>query len=436
VKIPDTHYVRNGEIAIAYQVHGEGRYDLVMSGSTASNLETVWHLPQAHELFERLGRFTRVIRFDRRDTGVSDPIRDDLTLEAHTADALAVMDAVAAERPVLFGGLDGSRSLAALAATRPERAAGLIAVQPSAKGGAAAAPELAAAISESLADPEWPRKLMPAWVPDAVNDPVALERFTRYVRTSTSPRQARRLFEMSLQSDITDVLPHVQCPSLVILPSGPSATLPPEPSREFADLIPGAHLREIPGGSAIMYALDVALLADIVEEFITGTAPAPVSNRVLATVLFTDLVDSTKRAAALGDRRWAELLNAHHRSAEDAVTRHGGRMVKRLGDGILATFAGPAQAVRCAQALRAAERQRDLEIRNGIHTGEVELLGDDVAGLAVHLAARIMDRAGAGEILVSRTVRDLVVGSELEFADRGEHELKGISERWQLYAVV
>jgi class 3 adenylate cyclase len=433
VRIPETKYARSGEIAIAYQVHGAGEHDLLLSGSTASNVETIWHLPEAHRLFERLGSFSRVIRYDRRDTGVSDPIRDDLTLEAHVADALAVADAVGVERPVLFGGLDGCRSLAALAATHPERAESLIGVYPTPGGTALESPEGARRVAESLAGLDWPLKLMPYWSPEWNDDPVRQERLARYIRTSATPRQAKRLLQMSLTSDITDVLPSVQCPTLVLLPTGSPEIFPAAPVRRFAELIPGAELREIPGGGGVIYALDVDLIADLVEEFVTGTSPAPPSNRALASVLFTDLVGSTERLAELGDAGWADVLDRHQRAARAAVELHGGRTVKMLGDGVLATFSGPAQAVRCAQRVAHEAEGLGLSVRAGVHTGEIEQVGDDVAGLAVHLTARIMDRAGGGEVLVSRTVRDLVVGSELDFEERGEHELKGIPEPWHLY---
>ena len=205
--------------------------------------------------------------------------------------------------------------------------------------------------------------------------------------------------------------------------------------REFAELIPDADYREIPGAGSFFYAQDLALLAGLVEEFTTGSAPAPITNRVLASVLFTDLVGSTERASELGDVAWTELLERHHSSTRATVERYGGRTVKTLGDGVLATFTGPAQAVRCAEEIIAAADSQGLQVRTGVHTGEVEVSPDDISGLAVHLAARIMALAGAGEILVSRTVRDLVVGSELSFADRGEHELKGIEEPWHLYAL-
>jgi class 3 adenylate cyclase len=436
MKIPETRYVRSGEIAIAYQVHGEGEHDLVFSGTTASNVETSWYIPEARRFFERLGRFARVIRFDRRDTGVSDPIRDDLTLEAHAADGLAVIDAVGSERPVLLGGLDGARSLAALAATRPERVAGLIAVYPTGKGGAAESPEVAEAVASSLTGIDWPEGMIPVWAPQWADDPIRRDRLARYIRTSVTPRQAERLLRLSLTSDISDVLPLVQCPTLVILPADGAPVFPDRPARDFAAAIPGAELREIPGTGGAIFALDIELLGDLIEEFVTGTAPAPSSNRILASVLFTDMVASTERAAEIGDREWSELLARHHESVQEAVSEHGGETIKTLGDGVLATFTGPAQAVRCAERVNGDCRDLALEVRCGIHAGEVERTGSDVAGLAVHLAARIMAAAAPGEVLVSRTVRDLVVGSELRFAERGEHELKGIPERWSLYAVV
>jgi class 3 adenylate cyclase len=433
VEIPETRYVRSGEIAIAYQVHGSGAHDVLFSGSTASNVETVWTLPEAHRLFERLGRFARVIRFDRRDTGVSDPIKDDLTLEAHAADALAVLDAAGSERPVLLGALDGARSLATLAATQPQRVGGLIAVLATARG-AVDAPEIADNIVRSLVDLDWPAGIVAMWAPEWSKDPVRRDRLTRYIRTSVTPRQAARLLQLSLTSDISEVLPLVQAPTLVLRPR--DAPLPAEPVREFARLIPGAEYREIAGDSAgLLYALDVDEVADVIEEFVTGASPAPMTNRILATVLFTDLVGSTEFAAELGDRAWAALLDRHHSAARTAISEHGGEAIKTLGDGVLATFTGPAQAVRCARRITADTQVQGLEVRSGVHTGELERVGGDVAGLAVHLGARITDKAAPGQVLVSRTVRDLVVGSELRFMPRGDYDLKGIPDRWTLYAL-
>lgn len=433
MRIPETRYASSGELAIAYQVHGSGDRDLLFSGTTASNVETVWALPEAHRLFERLGRFARVIRFDRRDTGISDPIRDDLTLEAHAADALAVLDAAGAQRAVLLGGAEGARSLAAMAAMHPDRAAGLVAVAPTTRGVAADAPELAEDASRSIVGPSWPQGLIAIWAPEWIPDAVRVDRFERYIRTSVTPRQARRALEMSLRSDLSDVLPLVQTPTLVLWPQ--QAGIPEASGREFASLIPNAFFRTIPGSALLLYALDVDRLADVIEEFVTGTTPRPASDRVLASVLFTDLVGSTAQAARLGDRDWTSLLARHHREVTAAVHEHGGEVIKLLGDGALATFGGPTQAVRCAQRVILEAGLSGLEVRGGVHTGEVERQGDDIAGLAVHLAARITALAAGGEVLVSRTVKDLVVGSELRFTDRGEHELRGVPDRWPLFAL-
>lgn len=431
---PLTRYARSGELAIAYQVHGSGDKDLLFNHGTASNIETAWQLPEAVRLFERLGRFARVIRYDRRDTGLSDPIRDDLTLEAHADDALAVMEATGAQQPVLVGSVDGARSLALLAATRPERVGGLIALAPTVRGAAAASGRFAKLASQAVTDfADYPGRLVEAYAPSLAKDPARRDRVSRYFQTSVSPRQAARLLRMSMSSDISDALPLVQAPTLAIHARDSVMTSIDE-TREFAGMISGAVVREIPGDAAFMYALDVDLLADIIEEFATGTRPAPLTDRVLATVLFTDLVDSTKRAAGAGDRAWAETLDRHLAATRVAVAAHGGETIKTTGDGVLALFTGPAQGVRCAEQVIADSQGLGLDVRTGVHTGEVERTRDDVAGLAVHLAARIMSLADAGEILVSRTVRDLVVGSELTFADRGEHDLKGIPDRWDLYA--
>jgi class 3 adenylate cyclase len=435
VERPETHYVRSGEIAIAYQVHGSGPHDLLLVGGSSSNVETSWQAPEARTFFERLGRFARVIRFDRRDTGLSDPIRDDLTLEAHAADALAVMDAVGAERPFVAGATDGARSLAALAATQPERVAGLIALWGTVRGAAMASPETAAIVARNLADLNWPGNLLESWAPHWWKDPVLRDRATRYVQTSSTPRQAERLLRLSLTSDVSGVLPLVQAPTLV-LDSADQGVVPAEAVREFADLIPDAVYRQVSGDAyGFWWALDIDELADVVEEFVTGTTPSPVTSRVLATVLFTDLVGSTEQAAQMGDHAWAGLLEQHHAMVRAAIREFGGEPVKTLGDGVLATFTGPAQAVRCANYVIAQTRTQGLDVRTGVHTGELELTHGDVSGLAVHLAARIMGLAAGGEVLVSRTVRDLVIGSELRFSERGDHELKGIPDRWQLYAL-
>jgi class 3 adenylate cyclase len=290
-------------------------------------------------------------------------------------------------------------------------------------------------VARSLADLSWPGNLLQSWLPQWWADPVRRDRMTRYMQSSITPRQAERVVRLSLISDVSKVLPSVQAPTLV-LHSPETDVVPAAAVREFADLIPGATYREITGNVfGMIYALDVDELSDIVEEFVTGTAPAPLTSRVLSTVLFTDLVGSTAHAARLGDLAWSSLLERHHSMARGLIGEYGGKPVKTLGDGILATFAGPAQAVRCASRLIAETRSLELDVRTGVHTGEVELGDDDIAGLAVHLAARIMGLAGGGEVFVSRTVRDLVIGSELRFSERGEHELKGIPDRWSVYSL-
>lgn len=432
--VSDTRYARSGELAIAYQVFGAGDRDLLLSPGSASNVQSAWGLPEAARLYQRLGRFARVIAYDRRDTGLSDPIKDDLALEAHADDALAVMNAADARSPVLIGALDGARSLALLAATRPERVGGLIAFSPSARGAAAGAPQFVDAAVRTIGElTDWPGQMTRFYVPRWVDDPVRLERYNRYLRTALTPRQAARLLRMSLTSDISDALPLVQAPTLGIRPRD-LELVREDAAREFTDLIPGARLREIPGDAATFFGLDVELVADIVEEFVTGAEPAMPTNRILATVLFTDLVDSTRRAADAGDRAWASVLDRHLAATSAAVEAHGGQTIKTTGDGVLALFTGPAQGVRCAGQIIGDARDLGVDVRTGLHTGEVERTDQDVAGLGVHIAARIMGLAQGGEVLVSRTIRDLVIGSELHFTDRGEHELKGIPDRWAVYA--
>jgi class 3 adenylate cyclase len=430
---PKTRYARSDDLAIAYQVHGSGDQDLLFSIGPFSNIGTMWEFPEAHRLFERLGRFARVIRYDRRDSGLSDPIKEDVTLEAHGRDAVAVIEATGAQRPVLVGANDGARSLAVLAATRPELAGGLIAFAPAVRGLAAQNPALLELGLKALANIDYglvASTVAPGWA----DDPVRHDRVTRYFQSCVTLSQSERVLRMMMSSDIGDALPLVQTPTLVVYPRD-LATVPIENVREFVALTPGARFREIPGDSHLLFAMDVDVVADVIEEFVTGTTPAPVTDRVLATVVFTDLVDSTSHLARAGDRSWADTLDRHLAECRAAVSDHGGQVINTTGDGVLALFTGPAQGVRCARRMVGDAHGRGLGLRSGVHTGEVERSIDDVAGLAVHLAARIMSLAGAGEVLVSRTVRDLVIGSELTFADHGQHELKGIPDRWALYAL-
>jgi class 3 adenylate cyclase len=433
VERPKTLYARSGELSIAYQDHGGDGPDLLLNGGVTANVETAWQYPEAVRLFERLGRFARVIRFDRRDQGLSDAIRDNLTLEAHAEDALAVMDAVGSERPIVVGGADGARSLAVLAATRPDRVGGLIAFAPSAASIGAMLPQLQTAIEELRVDPRDGYRGFAMLSQRYAADPVRADRLERGIKSGVTPRQIKRFIEMTLTSNVGAVLPLVQAPTLVLRPA--QGLLSAETAREFAGLIPGAEYREIPGEDLLFYTFDPDVFADAVEEFVTGSRPAAVTQRVLATVLFTDLVDSTRRASEAGDSAWAGRLERHLAEARGAVDEHGGETIKTTGDGVLAVFVGPAQAVRCAKRIVADANGRALEVRSGVHTGEVERSADDVAGIAVHLAARIMGVAEAGEVLVSRTVRDLVIGSGLSFAERGEHVFKGIPDRWPVLAL-
>jgi class 3 adenylate cyclase/pimeloyl-ACP methyl ester carboxylesterase len=434
---PQTQYVRSGELAIAYQAHGSGDYELLLCVGSTSNIGAMWDLPGGERFLDRLGRFARVVCYDRRNSGLSDSVTEDLTLESHVADTLAVMDAAGLQRPVLFGSLDGARALTLLAATRPERVGGLIALSPAVQGAAASNPELVSQgvdlLNTGMDLDNFPGEFGAFLAPGWRADPVRWDKLTRYLQFCSTPAQAERLVRLMLTSDIGAVLPLIQTPTLVLHPRD-QVFVPVEAVRGFTELVPGARFREMPGDAGLIFALDVGLLADIIEEFVTGSPPAPATNRVLATVLFTDLVDSTRRAAQSGDRAWSETIKRHLHQARTAVAAQGGETIDTTGDGLLALFTGPGEGVRCAKQVIGDARELGLEVRSGIHTGEVERGPDGVAGLAVHLAARIMALGGASEILVSSTVRDLVIGSELTFAESGEHELKGVPGRWTIWA--
>jgi len=439
---PETRYAKSGDVNIAYQVVGEGPLDLVYVPGWISNVELMWEEPALEGFLNRLASFSRLILFDKRGTGLSDRVPNDElpTLEQRMDDVRAVMDAVDSERAALFGHSEGGNMCVLFAATHPERTVALMTIGIYAKRIRSAdypwAPT-AAEREEAAIEIErgWGEIDLGYYAPSRIGD----ERFERhlatYFRRSASPGSAAAMLRMNSQIDVRDVLPTIQVPTLVMHCTG-DRDVNVEEGRYIAEQIPGAKFVELPGDDHVFWAAHADSVVDEIEEFLTGVRPIQEPDRVLATVLFTDIVGSTEKAAELGDRRWKALLESHDGIARREIDRFRGRHVKTTGDGVLATFDGPARAVRCAQAIRDGAGQLTLEIRAGVHAGECELRNGDVAGIAVHTGARISALAGPGEVLASSTVRDLVSGSGLVFEDRGAHELKGIPGEWRLYAVV
>ena len=441
---PKTRYARSGDVNIAYQIAGKGPIDLVYVPGWVSNIETAWEDPHVSRFLERLASFSRLILFDKRGTGLSDrvSISELPTLEQRMDDVRAVMDAADSERAALFGASEGGVMCALFGATYPDRTAGLVLYGSYAKGTATAdypqgmaeqevIDELVEGLTELWDDAGG---LLMFWAPSASDDPVVQAAFGRYLRTGASPSAAVALTRMNAAVDIRHVLPAIAVPTLVIHRSE-DMIVTVEAGRDLAARIEGAKYVELPGEDHLWFHGDGDAILGEVEEFLTGTRGAEIVDRILATVMFTDIVDSTRKAAALGDRRWRDLLGRHDTLMRRELERHRGRAVKTLGDGFLATFDGPARAIRCACSARDALRGLGVEVRAGLHTGECELIGDDLGGIAVNIGARVGSVAGPGEVLVSRTVTDLVAGSGIEFTDRGVHSLKGVPGEWQLYAV-
>jgi len=441
---PRTRYARSGDVNIAYQIAGKGPIDLVYVPGWVSNIETAWEDPHVSRFLERLASFSRLILFDKRGTGLSDRVSTSElpTLEQRMDDVRVVMDAADSQRAALFGASEGGVMCALFGATYPERTAALVIYGSYAKGtttsdyphGLAeeeAIDEFIEALTELWDDAGG---LLNIWAPSASNDPVAQAAFGRYLRTGASPNAVVALTRMNTAVDIRHVLPVIAVPTLVIHRTE-DMIVTVEAGRDLAAKIHGAKYVELPGEDHLWFHGDADAILGEVEEFVTGTRRAEIVDRILATVMFTDIVDSTRRAAALGDRRWRDLLGRHDALMRRELERHRGREVKTLGDGFLATFDGPARAIRCACSARDAMRGLGIEVRAGLHTGECELIGDDVGGIAVNIGARVGSVAGPGEVLVSRTVTDLVAGSGIEFADRGAHALKGVPGEWQLFAV-
>jgi pimeloyl-ACP methyl ester carboxylesterase len=435
----ETQYAKSGEVNIAYQVTGEGSLDLVLVPGFVSQLENDWDEPRSARFLERLASFSRLIRFDKRGTGLSDRPGGLPDLETRMDDVRAVMDAAGSERAALFGYSEGGPMSILFAATYPERTTALVLYGSYAKR---CDPDddypWAPTREERLA---YASEIEQAWGVEsdlgtmAPNADAALRRWWSVrARASASPGAARDLILMNSLIDVREVLPAVHVPTLLLHRRGDLDSRPEE-SRYMAARIAGARFVELDGSDHLPW-IDPDQILDEIAEFLTGVRVGPAPDRVLSTVLFTDVVDSTGRAASLGDRRWREVLGRYHGLVRTEVVRFGGLEVDTAGDGTLARFDGPARAARAALAIVRSVRGVGLEVRAGIHTGEIELTGESVAGIAVHIGARIAASAGPSEVLASSTVKDLVVGSGLEFEERGAAELRGVPGAWTLYVVV
>jgi class 3 adenylate cyclase len=436
---PQTHYTKSGDINIAYQIVGHGPIDLVLVPGFVSYLDLDWDDPAHARFLERLASFSRLIRFDKRGTGLSDRPGGLPDLETRMGDVRSVMQAAESEGAVLFGYSEGGPMSVLFAATYPELTSALVLYGTYAKRQdpdkeypwaptRAVRRSYAKQIEEDWGWEADMRRMCPS------ADEVMARWWATRARAAASPGAARDLILMNSLIDIREILPTIQAPTLVLHRTGDLDSKVDE-GRYIAARIPGARFVELSGDDHVPW-IDPDQVVDEIEEFLTGVRPPPEVDRVLATVLFTDIVGSTEQAATLGDRRWRDLLTAHHAAVRRELDRFQGHEVDTAGDGFLATFDGPARAIRCARSVVTGAGQLALEVRAGVHTGECEIVGQKVAGIAVHVGARVAAAAGPGEVLVSGTVKDLVAGSGLEFEDRGEHELKGIAEPKRLFAVV
>jgi class 3 adenylate cyclase/pimeloyl-ACP methyl ester carboxylesterase len=434
--MPPTKFAKLVDDRIAYQVVGDGPLDLLWVPGIGEALDIRWEYGPLVSFMWRLASFSRLIMLDRRGMGASDPVPLDAlpSWEEFADDAVAVLDAVGSEREVLLGACDAGPTAILFAATRPERTHSLILFN-STGAPTNMSEEEWGEITAFLAENWGTEEGAAAGVPESADDPVLVRFHAKNMRVSCSPRQAAAYIRQSVSMDVSHILSSVRVPTLVIHRQEPSAYVTTEDNRYLAAHIPGADLVVVPGKGLNIYTKPYAQILDHIESFVTGASLASETDRALATILFTDIIGSTDKAASLGDRRWRGLLGSHDAIANSIVEQHGGRLVKLTGDGVLATFDGPGRAIRCTSAFREALAPLGLRIRAGLHTGEVELRGDDIGGIAVHIAARVLEQAGPGELLTSSAIPLLVAGSGLEFGDRSEHELKGVPGTHRLYAV-
>ena len=439
---PVTRYAKSGDYSIAYQVAGDGPLDLVYVPGFVSHVESMWDDPDFARFLDRLASFSRLIMFDKRGTGLSDrvPVKLLPTLEERMDDVRAVMDAAGSERAALFGVSEGGPMSMLFATTYPERVSALVLYGTYARRVKATDYPWAPTLEEQRSgleavESDWGGPVnVEIWAPSNVND----ERFKRwwaqFLRLGASPAAARAVLEMNLEIDVRDILPAIRVPTLVMHRAG-DRRIDIGGARYLAERIPNARFVELEGVDHLVWVGDFEAVAEEIGEFLTGTRHVAEPSRVLATVLFTDMVESTSRAVALGDSRWRALISDHDRLVRSELARFRGREIDRRGDGFLAIFDGPARAIRCALSIVELVHDRGIQVRAGLHTGELDIMESGVAGIAVHTGARVMSLAGADEVLITSTVRDLVAGSGLTFSDRGAHELKGVPGTWRILRV-
>jgi pimeloyl-ACP methyl ester carboxylesterase len=432
-----TKYARNGDVHIAYRVFGDGPRDIVLIPGTISHVELLWEVPSNEHLLQRLIAFARVIVFDKRGQGLSDRVAEQ-TLEERVGDVHAVMDAAGSERATIYGWSEGGPMCLMFAATYPARTSALVLF-----GTFASIKNEPWMLTSEVFDKTLAR-LVEHWgkgilvrlnAPSRRDDPAFLQWFAKIERAAASPGSVRALMTANYEIDVRHLLPTIQAPTLILHRAG-DKLVPVSAGRYLAEHIPGAKYVELPGSDHLVLDQETQdVIADEIEEFITGTRRHLEPDRVLATVMFVDIVRSTERAAELGDARWRELLSNYYAVLRRELSAFRGHEVNTAGDGLLATFDGPARAIRCARSVREKMRQLGLQVRTGLHTGECELIGGDIGGIAVHIAARVEATAGPDEVMVSSTVKDLVAGSGLQFVDRGAYTLKGVPGEWRLFAV-
>jgi pimeloyl-ACP methyl ester carboxylesterase len=438
---PATKYAKSGDVHIAYQVVGEGAQPLVLVPGWVSHIEYAWEEPSFSRFLRRLASFSRLVLLDRRGTGLSDRVSELPSLEQRMDDVRAVMDAAGVEQAALFGLSEGGPMCWTFAATYPSRTSALVLYGTFAR--MMRAPDypigLPSPLMEQfldLVEASWGTGSVSTdfFAPSVAHDETFRQSWARFERLAVSPAGIKALLRIIQATDARHVLPVVRVPTLIVHRAGDRVARV-DGARYIAEHIPGATYVELPGPDHFPWVGDTDAVLDEVEEFVTGTRRGREPDRVLATVLFTDIVGATERAVALGDRRWRDLLDSHHAIVREQLARFRGREIDTAGDGFLATFDGPARGIRCAGAIVREMRRLGLGIRAGLHTGECELLGDKLSGVAIHTGARVAALAGAGEVLVSGTVKDLVAGSGISFEDRGVHPLKGLPGEWHLYAV-